>query len=680
MAELEKKIKAIRRRLILFRFIDSLSRLVLISLILAVIYLLTSRLIVLPTDPFVVTGGLLGGAFLVAAILTYIKRYSLVKAAVMADEQLGLSERLSSALLLKNWHDEAGAVEALEKDAMRHATAINPSKDFRYKPNRLMKHLVWPTLIFAAIYAFMPQFDLLAKEAPPEDPDKAEVSPSTRERMKKQAARDIRELSKEAKKAKEEAMVEEAGKFAKELERLADDVSVGTKDQKAALAELSRIEDELKLERRKLARENQPFKQISGLKRAEKTRELQQALKNQDFAKAAEQMQKLAAEKLQQMNAQDMQDTADELQDLAEELKENKQMAEAMQQAADALKQAAEEKKKEEQQQQQSQQQQGQQGQQSPQQQQQQNGQQGQQGQQQQQQGGSQQQQGGQQQQSQQASQQQQGSNPQQTGGQQGQQQQQQGSTSSANAQQQMQQAAQAMQNQQQLMQQMAQLDQLQQQINQTQSSMMNQQSQQGGQQQNGGQQGQSQQQQQQGGQQGQQGQGQQGQGQQPGQSDAGGEGQQGAQQEGQGQGQGQQQGQGQGQGQGEGQGQGQGQQGQGQGQGDWKQGDPNQQGQGSGGPGQGQGGEPPDAGLIDVDFTDEMIHGQKNKGEILAVIEVDAPAVRGESSVKYHQIYDTQAQKAADSMRQNEIPLGYRNAVKDYFEAINPNRRAGDE
>jgi hypothetical protein len=76
---------------------------------------------------------------------------------------------------------------------------------------------------------------------------------------------------------------------------------------------------------------------------------------------------------------------------------------------------------------------------------------------------------------------------------------------------------------------------------------------------------------------------------------------------------------------------------------------------------------------LVDVDFEDELIQGEKNEGEILAVIEIDAPAVRGESNIQYQEVYTRQAQKAADAMRTNEIPMGYRNAVRDYFEAINP-------
>ena len=95
-----------------------------------------------------------------------------------------------------------------------------------------------------------------------------------------------------------------------------------------------------------------------------------------------------------------------------------------------------------------------------------------------------------------------------------------------------------------------------------------------------------------------------------------------------------------------------------------------------AGGGGQGNG-PVADAGYQPVQFSDTLIRGEANEGEILAVIEIDAPATKGESNVKYQQLYDTQAQRAADSMRQNEIPMGYRNAVRDYFEAINPQQRS---
>jgi hypothetical protein len=56
--------------------------------------------------------------------------------------------------------------------------------------------------------------------------------------------------------------------------------------------------------------------------------------------------------------------------------------------------------------------------------------------------------------------------------------------------------------------------------------------------------------------------------------------------------------------------------------------------------------------------------------------METDAPAVRGESNVTYQQVISGSAQKAADSMNKSEIPTGYRNTVRDYFESINPENR----
>ena len=79
---------------------------------------------------------------------------------------------------------------------------------------------------------------------------------------------------------------------------------------------------------------------------------------------------------------------------------------------------------------------------------------------------------------------------------------------------------------------------------------------------------------------------------------------------------------------------------------------------------------------MISPTFLDSLVRGEKNEGEIIAVMETDAPAVRGESNVTYREVIETSAQKAADTMSQGEIPTGSRNAVRDYFNAINPETR----
>ena len=82
---------------------------------------------------------------------------------------------------------------------------------------------------------------------------------------------------------------------------------------------------------------------------------------------------------------------------------------------------------------------------------------------------------------------------------------------------------------------------------------------------------------------------------------------------------------------------------------------------------------------MVEVEFKDEMIRGAKNDGEIISVIEIDAPAMRGESNVEYSEIYEKSMQNQAKSMKQNQIPVGRRDAVRKYFESINPQRRSAD-
>jgi hypothetical protein len=627
VAELERKVRQVRGRLLLFRFCDSLVAALLVAALLCVLVLIVSRLTTAfaPQWLLLTMAGLFVAAIAVAGMTTIARRTSMLEAAVVIDDRLGLRERLSSALLLKGHEDPNGAIQALERDAQRYAANVRPGQDFRYKAPRTLPHLFWPVMAGVLVYMFMPQMDLFATT--PGDDEKEESRFEGDEKLRQQESQELRELAKETEAKAEELEDEALGQFARDLERLADDLEMGLKDRKATIAELSRMEDEVRMQRRDMARSMEPFRQISGLSRSQQTRELRQSLKDQDFSAAAQMLQDMAMEALQQKSPEELEQLAQELQQLAQELKDNPAMQNALEQAAQAMENLAQ---AQQQQQQQSQQQQsgGQQGEQSQSQ-------------------GSQQQSGQQQGQNQSDPGQQQNSSPgQPQSSNQGDQSMPPGSQDAmAQAQQALQQAAQQMQNQQQMMQQMQQLAQLQQQMSECQGGMMGQSGQQqsGQQSQNPGTQSQSGQQGQQGGQQGQQ------QGNQQGQGQGQGEGQQG---------QGQQPGQGQGQGQG-------------QGEGGWQQNWSAAQSMSGGG---GQGGGPrPNSGLVNVDFVDEMIRGEKNEGEILAVIEIDAPAARGESSVQYQEVYTRQAQRAADAMRTNEIPMGYRNAVREYFEAINP-------
>lgn len=650
MQELQRKIAAIRFRLRLFRVLDWAFWGLLAGLCIAALLMLVVKFVPVGPVYLPIAGAIVAGAVLLSAIAAAFRRVTMFEAALRADVQLNLRERLSSALALADLHRQGEmAYAALEDDAVHYARALQPTRDFRYKAPRHARHTVWPALACVLLY-FAPTYDLFHKPAPPPSMHTTTTAMTPEERKKE--AEKIHELAKQARKREENLQIGEDLKFADKLERLSQDVSLGRKDKKEAMAEMSRLGDDMKLQQRDMQKMTQPFKQIQGLKQADHTQDLQRDMKDQKFEAAAEKMQKLADD-VAKMSAEEKQEVAEELKQLAQQTKDNEQMSDALQKAAEAVEQAAKQQQQQEQTaqqqpQQQTQQQQGQQGQQQQSQQgQQQQGQQ--QGQQQQQAGAQQQQQqGGQQPQPQQGSQGQQSKPEQASAGQQGSQQQQQAanqsgssnsqqskSQQSAAGQQSQQQAAAAMKQASQQMQQMQQMAQQMQQL----SELQNQLSQcQGGGQGSSGQQAQSQSQPGPG-----QGQGQGGQGQQPGNSP--------------GQGAGEQSGQGPGSSK--------------NGQGEWAQGNTEAQGNGSGGPGRGNGGRPPDDGSSATGFVDSFIPGQKNEGEIIAVFEVDAQVPKGESNIRYKNVPGELRQNAADAMRDTEIPVGYRNAVKDYFESI---------
>ncbi len=604
MQELEKKVKSVRLRLRLFRVLDWALWGLLAGLTFLALSLLVFKLIPYEIDKVAYASVVLGSALLAGVIAAFVRRLTLFEAALQTDSRLQLRERLSSALILSQMHQTEGPTfHALEEDARHFAQAIRPGRDFRYQLPRHAKHTVWPALGILAIY-FMPQFNLFEKPLPP-PVKKSAVEPTLTAEERKQKAETLQELAKKARaKAEELDATKDDVKLAEKLERLSEDVALGKKNEKEMLAEMSRLNDDLKLEQREKNKELQPFKQIKGLQQANQTRDLQQDMKDQDFESAAEKLQKMA-EALQnpeQMSSEDKRELAKELEQLAESLKENPKMAEALQQAAQAVQEAADQQPPQQQAQQNDQQ--SQQNQSAP--------------------------------EDKQASASTQKSQQQQQANQEGQSQssksQSAGQQKSQQAAQQasaaMQQAAKQVAAMKDLQQQMQMLSELQATMSQSMSQSMA----------NSG-----------------QSQANAGQGQQGGQS------MQGTQQ-------------------------GKNSQmmpcptgkcpggkcdGSCAGQGDWKEGFSERQGKGSGGPGRGRG-QVPDSGADAQGFVDSFIPGQKNEGEIIAVFDVDAPAPKGESNVRYSNVPASYQQRAADSMTDAEIPVGMRNSVRDYFERIN--------
>lgn len=612
MNDLEKKVAAVRFRLRLFRLVDwafwgILAGLGVLAVVMAVLKLFPNE------APYLEIGLAIVSAALAASIIgSLLRRVTLFEAAIKADQRLELRERLSSALLLNQMHrTESPAFAALEEDARRFALAMNPSRDFRYKVPRHARHTIWPAIAVIGL-AFVPQLGLIGNPPPPPPGITTPATTTEPEEVRKENSERIRRLAEQAK-AKEELLPEiaEELQLAEKLERLSKDLSMGNRDSKDAVAEMSRLNEELQIREREIDRRTQPFKQIQGLERAQETLDLKKALKDQDFEQAAKEMEALA-QKIQQQSAEDLQQMAQEMKQLAEQLKENPEMSEAVEQAAQALEQMAAAKQQQQQAAQQQQQQQeqgegsGEKNQQQTAQQQEQgegsdpNPQQQQQQQQQQAGAGQQNQNAGQEQseagesgnQGQQQAANQQGAasgSEQSPGGQQGQE-----AAEAASAA--MAQAAAQMSEMQQMMQQAQAIAELQKSMSECKGACM------------GG-------------------------GSNPGQGNNPGQGQ-------------------------------------------FAEGMPQNSGMGSGGPGTGEGGNVPFSNDDIVAFEDTFIKGQKNEGEIIAVFETEATAPRGESRIDYSRIPQSYEQVAADAITDQDIPVGMRNAVKDYFETINFGQR----
>lgn len=668
---LEVRIRQIRRRLILFRVLDFVLRAMTWASMVALVCVAVLKFVPPPVDSLQIALGILVAAVLGAVVAALSKRITPFQAALAADETLALRERLSSAWLLRGRAPSDPAVAALMEDAEAHAARINPASAFQFRFPRMTRWMPAALIAMVAVYSLVEQRDLFASDEP-EEPRPAVANTTQLDRQV--AAQRIEKVAEEAKRlGGGEAM----GQIAQDLQRLSADVELGAKNSRQAAAEMSRVNDEIQLQKRELEKRTEPFRGIQGLQRAEKTRELRLDLKNNDFSSASSRLEEMA-KKLEKSPQDDMtplekEQLAQELKDLAKQLRQDKETSEALLAAANALEQAAQPAPE------------------TP--------------------SGT--PDGSQQQPS--------AGSPQSPMGEPGLP----SPLPGMQAAQALRQASDSLQQQQRNMEMINRLDQLSAQAQQARQQLMQQgqgqqqktgsgqqqpqQGQQSSGQQQAGQQGQQQQGgQQQGGQQGQRGQQQQqpgGQGQQQGQqggqqqqdggagNQSGPQGQQGSQDGsgGQGQGQTRQQGDGantgqssqcQGQGDGQCQGQGGGQrQGQGQGkhpgQGQFSPNFSPNEGRGSGPGGRGRGGNVPDDGSLAIGFVDSLIQGEKNEnGEIIAVIEIDAPAPVGESNVRYQKVFNAFQQRAADTMRNDTIPASYRDAVRGYFQAINPEQR----
>ena len=336
MNELEQKVKSVARRMVANVLQQSLLRCLFYGLCVVAAVAFADKLVHTGLSLPLFAYAVLAGCLPLAIVLTWMSGVTRLKAAVLADTNLGLKERLSSALAMKE-SGEAMA-PALMEDALRHARRLDSARAVPLKLPREGRFLPIPVICAALAMLVMPSMDLLGREL--------------RDAVRKQEADAIEREAKELKKK-----TEELKKFAKELKsenikRVVEQMELAQEalkaksmDRKTALVKMDELADDIQKQKDKLnslkgTKQNldklEPFK-------SELAKALSEALKSGDMKQAAEEIKKLQ-EQLKNASADSdkVEQAARELEQLVKQLdpEKAKQLAEKLQKLAKALREA----------------------------------------------------------------------------------------------------------------------------------------------------------------------------------------------------------------------------------------------------------------------------------------------------------------------------------------------------
>jgi hypothetical protein len=235
---------------------------------------------------------LLAAAALVAAgcaalVAGALRHPTALEAAVAADAQARLKERLASALSLG---EPATEMErALLADARARAEAVRVEEAAPFVPPREARWLPAPVALALLASLVVPQGDLFGRKA------RAAEAAVSADLLKEQARRldQKREALLERAKAQK---LEEAPKAAAEMQKIAELMKSGDGDKKEAMTRISRLADDLKGQTEKLADKSEAARQaMNALSKSPAAGEspLEKLAREGKFGDAAREIEKL---------------------------------------------------------------------------------------------------------------------------------------------------------------------------------------------------------------------------------------------------------------------------------------------------------------------------------------------------------------------------------------------------
>ena len=341
MAEIEKQVRRVMRRLQLQKFLEVLSWCWVATLSLALAWILVEKAWRPLVDPWWLTlVGSVGLGIAAAVGVWYFRRAGQVEAAIAMDTAFGLRERVSTTLTLPSELRGTPAGEALVLDATKRVQSLDVAQKFVIQIPRT----IWLPLVPASLAFLIAMF----VEFNSSSTAQAKTELSKERAQVEQAAKVLAQrFEKQQEKAKDENEGEtETEKLLAELARKAKDLQESKEkdiDQKKGLTQFNGIQDALKERREKLGSSEQIQKQLEKLKlSAEKgpADKFSEAIKRGDFKKAIDELTKLS----QQLKSGQI--TPEEKKQLEKQLAQMKEQLKKMSDVEDRKKQLEEQLKK----------------------------------------------------------------------------------------------------------------------------------------------------------------------------------------------------------------------------------------------------------------------------------------------------------------------------------------------
>jgi hypothetical protein len=344
MDQLRQQVARARRRLILEQFLGRLVTCLLAALTVAALAVAAPRVYIIEGLPANwdldwLIGGV-AGALIAAIGWTILSNRKTLDAAIEIDRRYDLRERVASSLSLSPEEQTSEAGRAVVNDALRAINRIDVGEKFRLQIGR---RALWPLVPAAIAFALVTFFDNRQATISADTAAAADIAKQTKTAL--ESAR--KKIEEQRKKLAAEKNLESANNLFKQVEEGMRDLSEKKNlDQTKAAVKLNDLKQELEKRQQQLGGKDglkQQFQKMKNLG-AGPAEKAAQALKQGDFKKALEEVEKLAKDLREgKLNEAEKKQLEQQLQSMKEKLEA---AAQAHKQAQEDLKKQIEEQKK----------------------------------------------------------------------------------------------------------------------------------------------------------------------------------------------------------------------------------------------------------------------------------------------------------------------------------------------